>query len=76
MTSFPFLKIARDHGVDYSTVIRLAEECWNAPEPGLVVYNPILNAVWDTVLDEQDRRVMATTLIVSEAHRIDDEAAP
>jgi hypothetical protein len=59
MTSFPFLKIARDHGVDYGAVIRLAEECWNAPEPGLVVYNPILNAVWDAVLAEQDRRVMA-----------------
>jgi hypothetical protein len=55
-TSFPFLKIARDHGVNYGTVVRLAEECWNSPEPGIVVYNPILFEVWDAVKAEQERR--------------------
>lgn len=31
-TSFPFLKIAREHNVPYGTVIRIAEEFWSATE--------------------------------------------
>jgi hypothetical protein len=57
MTTFPFLKIARDHGVSYGAVIRLAELCWNSrSDPGIVIYNPVLFEVWDAVKDEQARR--------------------
>jgi hypothetical protein len=57
-TSFPFLKIARDRGIDYGDVIRLVEKCWDAAEPGIVTYNPILFGIWDAVVAEKRRRAL------------------
>jgi hypothetical protein len=64
-TSFPFLKIAREHGVPYGAVIRLAEKCWESPAPTIVLYNPILFDVWDAVRAEQERRRLNTPQTVA-----------
>jgi hypothetical protein len=64
MTSFPFLKIAREHNVPYGVVLRIAEALKEGrgpnldPETGFDFYqHPILvNDVAAAIVDERERR--------------------
>lgn len=63
-TSFPFLKIAREHHVDYGRVLRYADwveaYCFGEPgqpyRPSYNSHSPISRAVYDAILAERDRR--------------------
>ena len=56
-TSFPYLKIARDHRIPYGIIIRLVQEI----EDGVVrfpknVHLPLFDIVCDAVKEEEQRR--------------------
>jgi len=56
MTSFPFLKIARDHGVDYGEVIRLAQAIDDYGPDKSWEKHPLMRPVRSAFLEECRRR--------------------